>query len=147
MWVMLRKLLRSYLLLCLISLFWIENPWFQRLILLGWIFHLLRISTHAQNTGVRLISFMGLLCLSQLPGILLIFISAWFARFGQLSEWPSGLMEIWYHPFIYVLEMLPPGHLGKWSDMYLATSLVPLGIVALCSVFWVTTRNKNFRLS
>lgn len=140
MWATEGKLLRSYLLLCLISFICLGIPWMQRLLVLGWGLHMVRISKHAQQSDTKFWVLLGFVCISQLPGIVLILVSGWFTAFRGGSEWPNGLMEVWYHPFMYLLELLPPGHLGNWSDMYLETYFIPLGTLALCGACWFITR-------
>lgn len=145
MWVIIKAFLRSYVFLCLLSFVCFGHPWIQRLLVLGWMVHMVQICDNAQQKGIRVFTVLGLNCVSQLPGIVLILISTWSLASGELGEWPSGLMEVWYHPFIPVLELLPPGHIRNWSDMYLVTCLVPAGIISVCWICWMIT--SKFRSS
>lgn len=101
---------------------------------------------NARRNGITFLTLIGIVCSSQLPGIILIFTS-WSMTFGEFSEWPSGLIETWYHPFISMLEILPSGHIGNWSDMYLETCLIPAGIILLTIVCWTVTGSflRTFR--
>lgn len=147
MWTTVKWLTGSYLLLSLASFACLGLPWVQRLLALAWILTVVRISVKARANQTRLLGLVGIVCAIQLPGILFILVSGWFGLSGHASEWPGGLMEVWYHPFMSTLELLPPMRLGNWSIMYLATGLIPLGTVALCGMTWVMARRLELSKS
>ncbi|KPV43081.1 hypothetical protein [Alicyclobacillus ferrooxydans] len=145
MWRIAGTFLTSYLWLCLLSVICMGHPFAQRLLLLLWIVRVAWIMEAERQNGKQLGALLGLLAFSQLPGILLVFFSGWYAVARMASEWPSGLMEIWYHPFIYLLELLPSRRLGEWSDLYLATSLVPILMLLSCSLCWLILKRFKTR--
>lgn len=143
MWLTHKRFFNGYLLLCLLSLLCFGHPWIQRLLVLGWVMHIARTAHHARHNGIRLFTLLGIVCVSQLPGIILMLINSWSIACGAASEWTTGLLEAWYHPFISVLEMLPHGNLGHWSDMYLETCLIPVAIIVVTAACWMVMGNSQ----
>lgn len=66
--------------------------------------------------------------LSQSPGILMIFLSIYSYKTG-VCEWEDGALELWIHPFLPFLELLPPKHIGKVSGVFINSCLLPFEIV------------------
>lgn len=143
MWVINKAFRNAYLSLCLLSFVCFGHLWIQRILVLGWILYSARIANTARQNATKLVTFLGVVCLSQLLGIVLVLINSWSMAFGAVSEWTSGLVEAWYHPFICVLELLPRGNLGNWSDMYLEMCLIPVGLILLSAAFWIIMEGVN----
>lgn len=136
MWNFGKKLLRSYLLLCFVSFIFYGHQNVQRLLVTLWMFDMVRMTHHALQRGHRLYHLIAVVFMSQFPGLIFIGLSSWWMRMGKMVEWPSGMVEIWYHPFIPALELLPSRPLLHWSSMYLETCLVPVAMSIAMVVYW-----------
>lgn len=131
----------SYMGLSLISLLSVGHLWLQRILVMGWFLLVARVCARARRAGIHLLRLSAAALVSQLPGVVLVISSIWARMSGRHVEVPAGLMEIWYHPFVCLLDRLPPRSIDGLSAVYLSMCLVPLGILALCALSW--TRAKS----
>jgi len=139
MW-FLTKVWKSYALLLATSFVCLGHPGMQCLLVLAWILYIALVWNDAHRIGLSFSTVLRLTVMSQLPGIALTILSVYSEIYDTLGAGPNGLMEIWYHPFIPILERVPPRTFGIWSDMYLAVCLVPVVIVLLCGLCFALGR-------
>lgn len=87
-------------------------------------------------------------CMAQIPGMVAVLASVFSQLTGRLGEWGDGVLEVWVHPFMPYLEMLPPGTIWNWSDVYVVSCILPFAIITLCMgikfvVLWTHQPRKN----
>lgn len=141
----LRLFASRYAWLSLLSLSSLAHPWLQRALVLAWTVEMGRAVARRAGHG-RPIGVLTAATVSQLPGLVLACASAAFALRGETSEWASGLLEIWYHPFVCVLELLPARAVWAWSDLFLCVCLLPFGFIAgAAGLLWFTRRCLRHR--
>jgi hypothetical protein len=75
--------------------------------------------------------------LTQLPGIVAVLICAVPPIKARYGEWGNGVLEIWIHPFLPILEMLPKGWVWHYSDVYVVACAIPFVLVACHTLIWM----------
>ncbi|MBX5436225.1 MAG: hypothetical protein IRZ33_03310 [Alicyclobacillaceae bacterium] len=94
--------------------------WWVGVLVLGW--------THPARAGA--------FTRAQAPGMALAVLSVITAGSPAWTEWTSGLVSVWVHPFMPLLARIPPGHVGGWSNVYVAACAWPFVLTAATGLLW-----------
>lgn len=101
----------------------------QMVMALMWVMlQVLWIRDWAREPGSTL-GWLRLACMGQWPGLAAVAGCAWRAWNPAGSNWGEGLLEVWTHPFLPLLERMPGGIVWNHSDVFWASCVIPPAIV------------------
>jgi hypothetical protein len=130
-----RLLTDSYLALILLSVL-AQSPILQWKYFLFWILILVGISVSAALAAAPLKTLCLEVAWSQIFGITLAVGSFASTLSAHVNEWLSGLLEIWVHPYLILVEQMPRIPDVGWSMTYLAACCTPfVPIVGVAFVY------------
>jgi hypothetical protein len=124
---------RTYLLCLLLSFLLSSHPLWQQFIVPMWFVYVcyaLWVANRSERPRVRYV------WLAQVPGMIAAVASIASLKIGEMGEWGNGALEIWIHPFMPYLELLPPGVLWKCSDVYVVSCAIPFTIALISLMTW-----------
>jgi hypothetical protein len=141
------ELIKHYLVLVIASLLLMDHVQLQRLLLLLWLIWMCVHWINAYAHGVTHRPLFFSVLVSQLPGVVFAVMSLTLVIRHHTSEWANGLLEIWYTPFLPLLELLPPKRIGHFSDVYLATCLLPAAMLFVSWLCYQIGRARSARMA
>lgn len=132
---------QSYLLCLLMSFLLSSHPMWQQFVVPIWIVYVCYTLWATKGSEKP----QGRVWLAQLPGMAAATASIVSQRIGTMGEWGNGALEIWIHPFMPYLELLPPRLLWRYSDVYVASCALPFTIALLSFMTWRAFRKVASR--
>jgi hypothetical protein len=127
----------SYLLLLFASFLLTGHSALQALLDFIWFFATSVYLLHAKKENrVSFFSMITALFMMQLPSIFASIASMCTYYRKASIDWADGLLEIWIHPFLPILEFLPPAYRGELSDVFVKACFLPFTMIAIFILVW-----------
>ncbi len=132
----LQFLLNLYLILIIVSLIWVGHERILRAIIIIWIYGVFFTTSRSSGNVGRLRSQLALLTLYFIPAIVSSGAALIAKLMGENNEWANGILELWMHPFIPILELIPAQKIWNMSSTFLLACLIPIILIVVnCAVF------------
>jgi hypothetical protein len=127
----------SYLLLLFASFLLTGHTALQELLDFIWFFATSMYVLHAKKDNrVSFFSFIAALFMIQLPSFFASIASICTYYKKASIDWADGLLEIWIHPFLPILEFLPPVYRGELSDVFVKACFLPFTMFTIFILVW-----------
>lgn len=108
-----------------LSIVFMTNWTLQWFIEIEWLMAAFITGRWAARRGYSMRSIFHAGILSQLIGIAIGIFALASMMTNVDNEWAGGMLEIWVHPWMPMLEQLPVYVLGDWSNTYRMACFVP----------------------
>ncbi len=133
------RLCLTYLMLLILSFLAIDYVVWQRVLVSMWLAYVVLLFVQSARRGLPMRWAASASVLLNLPGIIMAGVSLCSLWAPSAGRWAPGALEFWLHPFIPVLELLPPGTMAGTSNLYDAVCLLPFLLLGMTVGIWLLT--------
>jgi hypothetical protein len=133
------RLCWTYPMLLISSFLAMDQVVWQRLLVSMWLAYVLLLFVQSARRGLSMRRAVAASAALNFPGMVMAGASVCSLWAPSAGGWAPGALEFWLHPFIPLLELLPPGTMAGTSDLYDVVCLLPFLLLGVTVGVWFLT--------